>query len=150
MIYIIQNITNQVPVVVERNNPDMSDDVYLWEMKHKLTLETWYFIPYKIIPSVTYKPGYDLFCIKSNLSAPQVLTGATGCETGNTVCNVHLIPGEYYVKIYSQSQANNLNPLLSDYLVYETQGLLVGINQDIPITYSGNSDIFIVYNEDND
>lgn len=148
MVYIEQNQSNQVPVVASRNNPDNSANYYLWSLTHKLTFQAWRFIPYRIPPTTTYKPGYDLFCITVDETIPQHLTGNTSC-TGVTSCNVHLIPGEYYVKIYSQSSNTNLDPNLADYLVYETMGLMVGINQEIPITYSGNSDIFIVYNEDN-
>jgi hypothetical protein len=148
MIYINQDETNQVPVVCSRNNLS-SGDVYLWSMTHKLTFQTWNFIPYRIPPTTTYKPGYDLFCITVDNSLPQTFTGNTSCS-GSTSCNIHLIPGEYWVRIYSQSSNTNLNPDLSLELVYETMGLMVGTNQNDPITYSGNSDVFIVYNEDND
>jgi hypothetical protein len=145
MLYINQNQQNEVPATCSRNNID-GGGVYLWEMIHKLTLREYYFIPFRIPPSVTYAPAYDLFCILVDDSLPESLTGNTICGD----CNVHLIPGEYWVKIYAQSSSTNLNPTLSDELVYETQGLLVGVNQDIPVSYSGNSDIFILYNEDND
>jgi hypothetical protein len=150
MVYIIQNQITQVPVVASRNNPDNSADFYLWNMEHKLTGQVWNFIPYKVPPTTTYKPGYDLFCVGVDDSVPQRLTGNTQCTGVTGTTNVHLIPGEYYLRIYSQSSPSNLNPLQAEYQVYDTQALMVGINQNIPITYSGNSDIFIVYNEDND
>ena len=149
MIYIYQNEINEVPATCSRNNLD-GGPVYLWSMIHKLTFQSWNFIPYRIPPSTTYKPGYDLFCINSDNSLPESLTGNTGCESGDTICNIHLIPGEYWVRIYSQTSTTNLNPQQTDELVYETMGLMVGVNENEPITYSGNSDIFIVYNEDND
>lgn len=146
MIYITQNQQNQVPVVCERNTLVSGATTYLWSMTHKLSFQSWKFLPYKVVPSVSYEPGYDLFCITADDSIPQSLTGNTTCSS----CNVHLIPGEYYVKIYAQSSNTNLNPNLADELVYETMGLLVGVNQNNPITYSGNADVFIVYNEDNE
>jgi len=106
----------------------------------------WNFLPYRIPPSTTYEPGYDLFCMNVNYSVPESLTGNTDCNS----CNIHLIPGEYWVRIYSQSSLTNLDPSLTDELVYETMGLMVGVNQNEPITYQGDDDVFILYNEDND
>ena len=145
MIYINQNQQNQVPATCSRNNLS-SGNVYLWDMEHKLTGQLWRFIPYRVPPNTTYSPGYDLFCITVDDTQAESLTGNTGC----TICNVHLIPGEYYVNIYAQTSITNLNPQQTEELVYQTQGLMVGVNQNVPVTYSGNTDIFIVYNEDND
>ena len=69
---------------------------YLFGFKHKLSQEVWRFVPYRIPPTVGYSPGYDLFSININPNSPETgLTGAT--TTGQT--NVHLIEGEYYVKV---------------------------------------------------
>lgn len=146
MIYLNQGQLNQPAVVCERNTLMTGTTYYLWSVTHKLTSQNWSFLPYKIPPSVSYQPGYDLFCITVDDTIPQSLTGNTTCGS----CNVHLIPGEYYIKIYGQSSATNLDVDNAQELVYETIMWIVGTNQNNPITYSGTSDIFIVYNEDND
>jgi hypothetical protein len=145
MLYINQSQLTQVPATCSRNNIN-GGGVYLWEMIHKLTGQYWSFIPYRIPPITTYQPGYDLFCITVDDTQPESLTGNTVCGD----CNVHLIPGEYWVRIYSQTSTTNLFFAFADELVYETIGNVVGVNQNEPVTYSGTSDIFIVYNEDND
>jgi hypothetical protein len=114
-------------------------------MYHKLSGQVWRFIPYRIPPSVSYSPAYDLFGLTIDDSIPESLTG----NTGATSCNIHAIPGEYYVKIYEQVSSTNLNPALSYDVVYETIFNVVGINQNTPISYSGTPDIFIIYNENN-
>lgn len=152
MIYIQQNVCNEVPVVVERNTTITGTTFYLWNMVHKLSNETFVFVPYKIPPSTDYKPGYDLFCICYNNNIPQSLTGNTGCisgNTGQTVCNVHFIPGEYSVEIWKQSNNYNLDVNQAEELVYQTLGQVIGVNQNIPEVYSGTSDVFIIYNENN-
>jgi len=145
MLYINQGQLTQVPATCSRNNI-YGGPVYLWDMEHKLTGQKWSFIPFRIVPITSYEPGYDLFCITVDDSIPHSLTGNTLCGS----CNVHLIPGEYYVNVYSQTSTTNLLPANAEELVYQTQGLVVGTNQNEPVTYEGTSDIFIVYNEDND
>jgi len=147
MIYVEQNQTNQVPMVCTRNNLDLTYNTYLWYVNHKLTNRSYYFIPFRVIPSVDYTPSYDLFCITVNTSIPESLTGNTTCGS----CNVHLIPGEYYVEVYSQTtNSQNLNPNLSQELVYQTMMTVVGVNQNNPVSYSGDSEVFILYNPYND
>lgn len=145
MIYLYQDQNNQVPAVCSRNG-FLMDPAYLWVITHKLTGTMWNFIPFRIPPTTDYKPGYDLFCIQVS-GGTQVYTGATSCS--NTV-NLDLIPGEYYINIYEQYSPSNLNPNNADDIVYETLMFVIGVNQNQPITYSGTSDIFILYNEDND
>jgi hypothetical protein len=146
MIYLNQNQLNQVPATCSRNGFLMDPD-YLWVVTHKLTGRVWRFIPYRIPPSTDYKPGYDLFCINVSETLPEVLTGSTSCSNTSTL---NLYPGEYFIKIYEQYSESNLIPGEADDIVYETIMWVVGVNQNQPITYSGNSDIFIVYNENND
>jgi hypothetical protein len=115
-------------------------------MFHKLSGQKWYFVPYRLIPAVSYPPSYDLFCLNIDDSIPEVLTGST-CG----VTNVHLIPGEYSLEIYQQNSQINLHPNLSDGLIYQTLVNVTGENQNIPTTYSGNSDsTYIIYNPNND
>jgi hypothetical protein len=150
MIYAQQGQINQLAVTASRNRLDTTANRYLWSVTHKLSFQSWKFIPYMVIPSVSYEPGYNLFCVNIDDSTPQVFTGATGCDTGSTLCNVHLIPGEYYFKIYAQTSDSNLNPNLADEVVAEGMMTVVGVNQNNPITYSGDTDVFIMYNPDND
>jgi hypothetical protein len=145
MVYINQGEYNEPAVVCSRNKT-LSNPTYLWSMLHKLSGQVWRFIPYRILPSVTYSPAYDLFGVTIDDTIPESLTG----NTGSTSCNVHLIPGEYYVKIYEQVSSTNLNPALSYDVVYETIFNVVGINQNTPVSYSGTPDVFIIYNENND
>lgn len=145
MIYLYQDQNNTVPAVCSRNG-FLMDPEYLWVITHKLTNTMWNFIPFRIPPSTDYKPGYDLFCIQVS-GGTQVYTGATSCA--NTV-NLNLIPGEYFINIYEQYSNSNLNPNNADDIVYETLMSVIGVNQNEPITYSGTSDIFILYNENND
>lgn len=146
MIYLDQNQNNQASAVCSRNKTLVGNVIYLWSMSHKLSNKQYRFIPYRLQPTVSYSPAYDIFCIDIDESIPEVLTGATSC--GET--NVHLIPGEYYLKVYEQYSSSNLNPMLSHDVVYETLVNVIGINQSIPVSYSGNSDIFIIYNAEND
>ena len=144
MIYLYQNQNNQAAAVCSRN-ATISNPVFLWKLVHKLSNEEYRFIPFRILPSVSYKPAYDLFCIDIDDSIPQVLTGTTAC--GET--NVHLIPGEYALEVYQQTSTSNLSPLLSQGLVYQTLVNMIGVNQNIPVTYSGQSNNYVIYDPDN-
>lgn len=146
MIYLNQGQLNQAAAVASRNKQLVGNVTYLWSMMHKLTGQKWRFIPFRVPPSVDYTPSYDLFCITIDDSIPESVTGNTSCGD----CNIHLIPGEYYLKIYEQVSTTNLNPALSFDVVNETIVNVVGENKNIPTSYSGNSDVFIVYNENND
>jgi hypothetical protein len=112
-------------------------------MKHKLSGQVWRFVPYRVLPDVLYAPCYDLFSIKIDLSTPEVLTGAT--TSGQT--NVHLIDGEYYVKIWEQSTSlsGNTNPMSAHDVVYETIADVKYSASTTPISYSGTTDIYKVY-----
>ena len=144
MIYLYQDQNNQAAAVCSRN-ATLSNPVFLWKMVHKLSNEEYRFIPFRILPSVSYKPAYDLFCIDINDAIPQVLTGATSCG----VTNIHLIPGEYSLEVYQQVSNQNLNPAQSSGLVYQTLVNMVGVNQNIPVTYSGQSNNYVIYDPDN-
>ena len=144
MIYLYQDQNNQAAAVCTRN-ATLSNPVFLWKMVHKLSNEEYRFIPFRILPSVSYKPAYDLFCIDINDAIPQVLTGATSCG----VTNIHLIPGEYSLEVYQQVSNQNLNPAQSSGLVYQTLVNMVGVNQNIPVTYSGQSNNYVIYDPDN-
>jgi len=146
MVYLNQGSVNQSAFVASRNKQLGGNVTYLFSMLHKLSGQRWRFIPYRVPPSVNYSPSYDLFCINIDDSIPQSLTGNTTCGK----CNVHLIPGEYYVKIYEQLSSDNLDPQYSYDVVNETLVNVVGTNKNIPTSYSGDSDVFIVYNADND
>ena len=146
MVYLNQGQLNQASFVASRNKQLTGNVTYLFSMMHKLSGQKWRFIPYRTVPSVDYEPSYDIFCITIDDSRTESLTGNTSC----TRCNVHLIPGEYYVKIYEQSSTTNLDPMLSFDVVNETLVNVVGTNKNIPTSYSGNSDVFIIYNSDND
>jgi hypothetical protein len=148
MIYLNQNQLNQAAAVCSRN-ATISNPVFLWNMTHKLSLRVYNFIPYRILPITTYKPGYDLFCITINDSLPEVLSGASSCSQ----TNVHLIPGEYFLNVYEQTSTSNLTPPNDDnQIVYQTLVNVVGVNQNVPITYQAPADesVFIIYNPNND
>jgi hypothetical protein len=146
MIYANQGQQNNPAAVCSRNNTLSGVVYYLWYMTHKLSGKKYYFIPFRLIPPIDYPPLYDVFCLNIDDSIPQVLTGTTCGQV-----NVHLIPGEYYLEVYSQNSNTNLNPALSYELVYQTLVNVVGDNLNIPNTYTGNSDsTFIIYNPNND
>jgi hypothetical protein len=147
MIYLYQGQNNQVAAVCSRNKTLTGNVQYLWSIQHKLSGRKFRFIPFRVPPSVPYSPGYDLFCIDIDASIPNVLTGATSCGETNVGT---LIPGEYYVKIYEQMSTSNLDPMLAHDVVQETLLHVVGINQNIPTTYTGGTDgVFIIYNDNN-
>jgi len=117
-------------------------------MSHKLSQEKYRFIPFMLQATSSFNPPYDVFCINIDDSIPQVLTGATSC--GQT--NVHLIPGEYDLKVYEQSTSlsRNTNPSLAYDVVYETLVNVVGTNGYDPVVWSGTSNTYVIYNPDND
>ena len=147
MIYVTQGQINEMPAVCSRN-ATLVNPRYLWNLTHKLSLEEWNCIPYRIPPTVDYKPGYDLFCLQIDDTISQRLIG-TSCDLG-TVANLHLIPGQYYYKVYEQVSSSNLNPNLASDIVNEGMLTVVGTNANNPTTYSGDTDVFIMYNPDND
>jgi len=109
-------------------------------VRHKLSNQTWQFIPYREQSITTYPPSYDLFQLDIFSGIPEVYIGNSG-----TTCNLHLISGEYYLKIYEQVSSSNLQPSLSYDVVYE--GMMVVLSQDPieEIEYTGTSNTWVVY-----
>lgn len=142
MIILQQGQFNRAVATCSRNKNLTGNVTFLWTIRHKLSNQTWQFIPYRD-PSQTvgYEPAYDLFDINIVLTSPEIYIGTSP----SNCANLHLIPGEYYLKIYEQSSPTNLNPALSYDYVYE--GMIIVKSEDPiqEISYSGTSDVFIVY-----
>lgn len=142
MVYLNQNELNYANVTCSRNKNLTGSVTYLWTMRHKLSQQSWKFIPYRVPPvTVGYEPAYDQFEIETDLSSPEVYIGTSG-----TPVNLQFIPGEYYLKVYEQYSTTNLNPALSYDVVYE--GMVVVNDNVSPITqiaYTGVSDTVIIY-----
>ena len=140
MIYLQQGNINQPTLVTCSRNKTLTGAVtYLWTVRHKLSQQSWKFIPYRSPATTTYEPSKDLFYISVDETLPELLIGTSG-----TSANVHLIPGEFYLKIYEQ-YGNGLNPQLSYDVVYE--GMLIVESSDPigTINYTGNSESVIIY-----
>ena len=148
MIYLNQGENNEAAAICSRNKWLTGSVSYLWSMQHKLSQQKYRFVPYLIPSTASFSPPYDLFCINIDDSIPEVLTGTTSC--GQT--NVHLIPGEYDLKVYEQSYtlSGNTNPQYAYDVVYETLVNVVGVNGYDPTVWSGTSNTYIVYNPNND
>lgn len=147
MIYVNQGQQNTPAAVCSRNTTLTGTVYYLWSLYHKLSGQKWYFIPFRLVPVVSYPPSYDVFCLNLDDMIPELLSGSTQC--GQT--NVHLIPGEYTLEIYQQNSNSNLDVSLSGGMIYTTLLNVVGENQNIPTTYSGNGQsTYIIYNPNND
>lgn len=141
MIILKQGSQNQAIATCSRNKNLTGNVNYLWTIRHKLSNQSWQFIPYRVNEITSYAPSYDIFNINIDLTQPEILIGNI-----NTSVNLHLIAGEYYLKIYEQVSAVNLNPTLSYDVVYE--GIMT-VNPETPIeevSYSGTSNIYKVYN----
>ena len=140
---ILNQVQNNMNATCSRNKSLTGAVSYLFSWKHKLSGQVWRFVPYQYPAQVNYAPGYDLFSIKIDNGAPEVLTGATA--TGQT--NVHLIDGEYYVKVWEQSSSlsGNTNPSLAYDVVYETIGRVNYSGSTAPTSYSGTTDIYKIY-----
>lgn len=143
MIQIQRGEMNNLVATCSRNKTLTGSVTYLWSMTHKLTNKNWKFIPFRVPPDVNYAPSYDLFVLNVDYSLPEVFIGTS---SGNTA-NIHLIDGQYFVKIYEQYSPTNLNPQLSHDVVYEGIADLnySGSPQNQIVSYSGGSDVFIVY-----
>lgn len=143
MIQIQRGEMNNLVATCSRNKTLTGSVTYLWSMTHKLTNQNWKFIPFRVPPDVNYAPSYDLFVLNVDYSLPEVFIGAS---SGNTA-NIHLIDGQYFVKIYEQYSPTNLNPQLSHDVVYEgiADVNYSGSPQNQIVSYSGGSDVFIVY-----
>lgn len=138
MIIANQGQTNQLVATCSRNKT-LSNPYYLWTIRHKLANQAWQFIPYREQSITTYPPSYDLFKLDIISTNPQVYIGSIG-----TNANLHLIPGEYWVKIY-ETPTQNLNPAQAYDVVYE--GIMV-VDQQTPIQqieYTGTNNTWIVY-----
>jgi hypothetical protein len=144
MILITEGQNNTVNATCSRNKQLTGSPTYLWTMRHKLSNRSWGgFIPFRIIPSVSYTPGYDLFTIKVDPTQPEVYTSTTSADT----VNLHLYEGEYFVKIYEQVSTTNLNPSLSYDVVYEGIAKVLTTGDTYQqISYTGNSNVFKIYN----
>ena len=141
MIYLQPNSSNQVFVTCSRNK-NLSNPTYLWTIRHKLSAQRWQFIPSVVPPANnTYLPAYDSFIINTYSG-----TSENFIASGATQVNLHLLNGEYYLKIYEQLSTTNLNPALAYDVVYE--GMIVNnweINNEEPTVYTGTSEVFIIY-----
>jgi hypothetical protein len=144
MVQIQKGEFNNVVATCSRNKMLTGNVTYLWSMTHKISKQNWKFLPYRVPPSVPYAPSYDEFTMNVDDSTPEVFTAST---SANTV-NLHLIEGQYFVKIYEQLSTTNLNPQLSYDVVYEGTATVnfSGSPQNEIISYSGASGIFKVYN----
>ena len=146
MIQIETGILNTVVGTCSRNKQLTGNVTYLWSLTHKLTKQNWRSIPYRIA-SVTpgYDPSYDLFYVDVDNTSPEVFIA-----TGATNVNLHLLPGQYYVKVYEQVSTTNLNPALSYNAVYETTANVnySGSPQNEIVAYTGgsNNEVFKIYN----
>lgn len=144
MIQIEAGTLNEVVATCSRNKTLTGNVTYLWSMTHKLTKQNWKSIPFRINPIVGYVPSYDLFTMNVDYTSPEVFTAST---SGNTV-NLHLEPGQYFIKIYEQCSNINLNPMLSYDVVYEGTATVnySGSPQNDIVSYSGGTEVFKVYN----
>jgi hypothetical protein len=142
MVQIEKGTFNQVVATCSRNKTLTGNVSYLWSMTHKLSKQNWKFIPYQLPPIVNYAPSYDLFNINVIDTQPEVFI-----YSGITNVNLHLIPGQYFVKIYEQCSTTNLNPMLSYEVVYEGTATVnySGTPQNELISYSGGNNVFKVY-----
>ena len=143
MIILTQQTINQAIATCSRNKTLTGSVNYLWSIRHKLSEQSWKFIPYRIEPSVDYNPPYDVFRIEVDEDKVENYIGTSG----NSV-NLHLIPGEYYLKIYEQVSPTNLDPSLSYDVVYE--GMIITKENliNVDIDYTGFTDTTIIYEPD--
>jgi hypothetical protein len=140
MIILQQGQFNRAVATCSRNKNLSGSPYYLWTVRHKLSNQSWQFLPYRNESITTYPPSYDVFDISINMTQPEVLIG-----TSATTCNIHLIPDEYYLKCYEQVSSSNLNPSLSYDYVYEGTILVKSQDPIQELSYTGVTDVFIVY-----
>jgi len=124
-------------------NKEIDNATYLVSMYHKLSGQSWRFIPYVSDFTADYNARFDTFYINIDYSTPQSLTGNT--TSGST--NVHLIEGDYWISIYEQYSTTNLDPTKSFNKVVETFGYVVPPTETNP-TYSGDNYEYKVYEND--
>ena len=143
MIYLQQSDTNQPTLVTCSRNKTLTGAVtYLWTVKHKLSQQSWKFIPYREPSNLGYEPSKDLFYISVDETTPEVYIGTNG-----NPANLHFIPGEFYVKIYEQNSPTNLNPSVAYDVVYEGMMIVEPADPINQIAYSGNSEVIIIYQQ---
>lgn len=123
-------------------NATITNPIYLFEFQHKLNNEYFYVIPYMEQWYTSYPPQWNLFNISVDINQPQSLTGNT--LSGST--NVWLLPGEYYMKVYQQTSNSNLNPLLSQGMIYKTMAKVDDYCYPEP-AYQGTDNEWVVYDE---
>jgi hypothetical protein len=145
MIQITQGELNNVVATCSRNKQLTGNVTYLWSITHKLTKQNWKFIPF-LLPSdsIGYAPSYDLFQINTDFTEPEnfIAIGYT------QPVNLHLIQGQYFVKIYEQTSTTNLNTQSAYDVVYEGMINVLGTNAPYEeiVSYSGNTgQVFKVY-----
>ena len=124
-------------------NKELFNPTYLISMYHKLSGQSWRFIPYVSDFTEDYLARFDTFYINIDYSTPQSLTGNT--TSGST--NVHLIEGDYWISIYEQYSTTNLDPTKAFNKVVETFGYVVPPTETNP-TYSGDNYEYKVYEND--
>ena len=124
-------------------NKELFNPTYLISMYHKLSGQSWRFIPYVSDFTEDYLARFDTFYINIDYSIPQSLTGNT--TSGST--NVHLIEGDYWISIYEQYSTTNLDPTKAFNKVVETFGYVVPPTETNP-TYSGDNYEYKVYEND--
>ena len=134
MIILEQGQENLIYAVASRNKLLNGGSYYLFSCYNKLSEEKFRFIPYHHPINTTYPPRYDEFEVKIDFTSPQSLTG----NTSGFTTNVWLTEGEYYYKIYQQSNPNNLNPLLSTDVVDEGMMYVYGQTTQIPVYDNDN------------
>jgi len=139
MIYVNQGQYN-TPIATCSRNKQLSNPYYLWTIRHKLSNQSWSFIPYREQSITSYPPSYDIFQLDILLNQPENYIGSSGLT-----CNLHLIPGEYYTKIYEQLSSTNLLASQTYDVVYE--GMMVVLSEDPieSIEYTGTSNTWVVY-----
>lgn len=143
MIQLQRGELNNMVATCSRNKTLTGNVNYLWSMTHKLTNKNWRFLPFRVPPDVNYAPSYDLFTLNIDYNIPEVFTASTSANTAN----IHLLDGQYFVKIYEQYSSTNLLPQLSHDVVYEgiADVNYSGSPQNELITYSGTGEVFKVY-----
>ena len=139
MIYANQQQYNTIIATCSRNKT-LAAPYYLWTIRHKLSNQNWQFIPYREQSITSYPPSYDMFQLDIFSNLPEVYIG-----TLNSTCNLHLIPGEYYVKIYEQVSPTNLNPSQAYDVVYEGMMVVISADPIEQIEYSGTPNTWVVY-----
>lgn len=143
MIYLQQGNINQPTLVTCSRNKTLTGAVtYLWTVRHKLSQQSWRFIPYREPSNLGYEPSKDLFYISVDETIPELLIGTSG-----TSANLHFIPGEFYVKIYEQYSTTNLQPSQAYDVVYEGMMVVEPADPINQIAYTGNSEVIIIYQQ---